>query len=192
MIVRKLQRQDILDILYLVQTVHIKNLNCLDNGFLMIPNASYALYQSWMAMSQFCYVAQERDSVIGVLAALPGGGCGLDGKAWSRVGELAAGAAYLAVVQVAVEPACQRRGIGSQMYERLFSDAAGTVIFSSSMKKPYNRASERFHEKAGFERVEEFLAGDGTEAIIWRWKSENTGQKPPEVRTFSGGMGGKE
>lgn len=175
MIVRKPQRHDILDILYLVQAVHIKNLNCLDNGFLMIPNASYALYQSWMAMSRFCYVAQERDSVVGVLMALPGGGSGLDGKAWSRVKELAAGTGYLVVVQIAVEPICQRQNVGSLMYERLFLDATGTVVFSSSMKKPYNRASERFHEKAGFERVEEFLAGDGTETIIWRRKPENTG-----------------
>jgi predicted GNAT superfamily acetyltransferase len=185
--VRKAAERDIEEIIDLVEAVHIRNLKNLDGGFLIIPNASRVLYQFWLANSRYCYVAKNNGLVVGVFIALLGGQNGMNGAALTRVCEIADGAEYLTVIQIASRPEQRRRGVGIAMCERFFSDAGARIVFSTSMKKPYNEVSKRFHRKMGFEEIEELSVSDGTEVIIWRWKP-----KVIEYRSSSGVRGRKE
>ena len=165
---------DIPGILALIEDVHIKNLTSLDNGFLMIPNASADLYKKWFKDSPYCYVARGAGKVVGVLIVLPLSSLGDEICLHKHVREKFGLVGTVYTAQIAVKPMYRKKGVGRLMYSRLFEDVRGLLLIASSMKKPYNKASEAFHLKVGYTKVETFGCKDGTEAFIY-CKDQRTG-----------------
>jgi len=171
--VRRARDADVRGILNLVKRVHVKNLARLEDGFLMIPNASPVLYQFWFNVSPYCYAAVSGSKVIGILVALPGHVLDQRNEFYLHIREAFAGEKILFVVQVAVSPDFRGQGVGRAMCGRLFEEAGDAIILSSSMTAPYyNGASERFHLAVGFQKMGEMEASDKSRCYLYLRKND--------------------
>ncbi len=62
-------------------------------------------------------------------------------------------ATFFVLKQIAVDPDCQRNGIGQILFQAGLKTIDRSCIFSAIVTKPRNLASEAFHQKTGFRPI---------------------------------------
>lgn len=164
--IRKARVSDALQIIRIVETNHIKNLETLEEGFLTIPDATREHYEKLLAILQFCYVAEIGGKVAGFLLACKAASLKKNefiDYCQKTFGNLD----FVYSFQTAVSPDHKRKGIAKALYQELFKDAKGLIIRASTSKKPYNRASEGLHLGLGFRKTGTFAWPDGIESFVY-------------------------
>lgn len=136
-----------------------------DQGF-FLPGASQQLYDSFFESSYFRLAAQNEE-LLGFLVALPPGNEHLrrlqtNTTAFDISPEgLLNQESLVWIAKIAVEPHAARRGIGTRLYQQLFSDLRKHPFITTTARSPImNLASYGFHTKAGFREIGTFYSGD--------------------------------
>jgi len=120
-----------------------------------------------VALASVAWVAQSDKQVVGYLLAMANSDH-YDGEEFGRFREQFQ-QPFVYVDQVAVAAGALRDGIASRLYEhlRLWCVAHDIDILCCEVNtKPLNTTSMKFHERLGFQRLDELETSDGRRVVL--------------------------
>lgn len=171
-IIKKASINDLEKILKIVDSVLLDNLVSKNNGFLT-SNRGKKFYKKLIEKTNFFYIVREKNSIIGFLIAYPNTVLDSDDDIQRYFINNYQKENFIYIFQVAVSPKYQSKGIGKQLYKRLFKDTDRIKKIVVTSSAPYNQSSEKFHLKLGFKKIGKIIRDDGGSNFIYE-NIENT------------------
>ena len=164
--IRKAEQKDIRAIIEIIKSVHIKNINNKDNGFLASEDLSEISYSRMIRDYEYCYVCEVENNVVGFLIA---SSKGLMDKGSEIYSFLNTGSSedFIYIFQIGISPNFQRKGMGALLYKQLFKDARIKKFRVITSKDPLNNASRKLHQKLGFKEISVFRWSDSVESYVY-------------------------
>ncbi len=166
--VRKITTNDLDKILEILNSVLLSNVPSKDNGFLS-SNPGRDFYKNLIEKTNFFYVAQDKNDVIGFLIAYPNDLLNQENDIQKFLSNNYK-EKFVYIFQIAVSPGYQSQGVGQELYKKLFEETKNIKKMIVTSAVPYNQASEKFHLKLGFKKIGKILRNDGGSNFIY----ENT------------------
>lgn len=168
-IIEEAKKNDILEILEIVESVHINNIRDISNGFLMNQYLTEESYKYLLDSSDYFLIARENENINGFLIAYSRNKIlkkddkdELDAFLLKKERE-----DFAYIFQIAVRPENQRQGIGRKLYKKLLEQTGGRKLLVITAKIPFNKASRNFHLKIGFKDRCTFLWNNGVESYVY-------------------------
>ena len=133
-------------------------------GFLVSAYGS-ATYEELLHRAKYFLVALDGERVAAFLVGYSDADLKPDEELNRRMAEELG--SLVVIKQVCTDPSYVRRGLASQLYQRVLDGEKGRTVIAAVVSSPPNVASARFHHAMGFEPYQKFTPGDGLERTVW-------------------------
>lgn len=133
------------------------------------------MYESILKKSPYCYVDEIENSIAGFLLAYPNDLIEPKDEIHSYLIKKYPEEDFVYIFQVAIDPKYQRKGVGEKLYKQLFDDTKMIKKVVVTSKNPYNVASEKFHLKLGFKKIDVLKCKNDESSFVYSYmKNDST------------------